>query len=563
MPKHVPAEFTGRFSIKPKQSSSRLRTTAPTPPFDDPSTSPIGAFLVDNFREDALTLLERKRKKDEDWSTSGGPSSGASPSQDADDELEQYSSRLEVQSPVFNQYSHQGAVRRESAGQYFAPEIGALRLQHRSRSRVEAELPTNRDKVLQIISSAWTRPGGIRPDVSSAAHRLTHLIYTASRSQDARELSQIVVSTSIGFASNQPQSFDFVISVLDEAAKLLLIREAPGGVAAGGPATVPIAPRTCAEAVSSYLKQYYDQTSDSLCTFAERSSSTGSPKRADQRELDERSGSNLRSPRAKADVDDALYQVQWLRKERKNHVLSTGMLARFFSLGVIQPDDRGEKGEADEDADSGSGESQRKRRRQQQPATKEQEKYHHQEELSQPQGPPPVFLFLIRAGLDRKQPSWSQMNMIRACILLRGCAWSLLSYRPGVPDSTIPRALEKSTGKETAEQSEQTKTQEQGRRQQEPLRDDVLHRTWRTALEGFLLQDDNETGDDNDHFVMKSHAAVCRPSSSLLLDHLSCGAYDFICIPRTAKPDKEGNVFLLFIHFFPSPLKPFIPLEGK
>ena len=489
MPKNVPAEFTGRFSIKPKPSRSRPKAASIKPSSEEATSS----SLPDSLRDESALFHERKRRKEEDHSTSDRSSLSASPSQEIDDELGQYSQQLDVQSPHYQRTKRHG----EQVSRPFRPKHQTSSIDIHTTSRPEGKLSTDREKVLQIFRSAWTRPSSGRLDASATAHRLAHFYSLSTKVNQVAEVSRGVISALVEFISKHPRSIDFVLTSFDEAVKLLFAKET---TATG---STQIHDHTSSQVlINEFRECILHQNSRLRRSSKSLLSRTGGIEPA-KGILDATDQSNLKpkNSRVQANLKDVMIHVKTRRLQRRNWILTAAIHARCLANGIsgIEGGWRRLVSEID------NALNQSRRQRHQRP-------HHHLQEQQQRARP-----ILIERSTDEDFP---ESHMIGACIMLRGSAKSLMK---AMNDASADADGDNSAPIDAEEQLEEWKTalesfllppseQRHQRRRQQPC----VEKVRKDEEEGKHDEEDSDEDEDDDNemmrddndFVIKSHAAV-------------------------------------------------------
>ena len=320
MPKNVPSEFTGRFSIKPKQSRSKLRAAPPALPA--PSSLDEGAALSplsDSLRDEPSPYHERKwTREGEEGSSPGDPGSVVSLSQNGDGELDAYSHQLEVNSPRYRQPSHQSDYS-DHSGSQFGSSIQNVPLHGHRSPRPLAEPISDREKVMRILKSAWTKSNGSESDVSATAHRLAHFVSTTASPQDIKETPRLTVTAIIDFISEHPRALDFVFKAYDEAAKLLATKETN--------ATNSLS-RVCLFLVQDWLMKTATGFQGQPC-----------PEGPGHLDIADRSNLHFRCPELSTNLDGVLARIHDFAKQRQAWIIGAAVYARCLSLDLMQTQD--------------------------------------------------------------------------------------------------------------------------------------------------------------------------------------------------------------------------------
>ena len=409
MPKKVPSQFTGRFSIKPKKSSSKSKNVASTSSSQEPESAPLSApepvSLPENLRDEPIPFQKRKRK----LSGESGAEEGTSiQTRDPGESLDVYSQQLEVQPPPKRCRYHmteQSETQVEQAGILGEPNQS---VDQQARIRLPSTLPNPKephqyqDEAIAILKTGWQCADDAQPDIEATAQALAN---RASNVPDADTLLFVryIVRAMQCYASEHAQAIDFMLLAFSEAIKLLpdSFLDKHGN----GP-----------DATITQLKWLLIDQVNGFDGFL----LPNSPATFD---LEDRSNLKFQCSQLSSNLPGVLSQIHDWRFQRKMWFISAAAQSRCFALEIL----RKKNGE-------------------------------HIESL-------------IDAGLNRRSSQWSKVNMLGACILLRGCAKSL---NAGVPTSGIKVYA------------------------------------WKASLDKFLLQDD-ETWDND--FVIKAHAAVESPPS--------------------------------------------------
>lgn len=406
MPKNVPAEFIGRFSIKPKKSRSKLKATPSGRPAQDDGTSPVPEYL----RDELMTFHERKRKALRDGSETGGPVHSAIPSLKDDEDrivvdedgLNVYYQVLQEQSPNFKRSSHY-SDQSDQSEQQPSSSTQQLRIHEKQSPGSDGEKLLTQEKALWILEAAWSTSSGFQFDVSATAQRLAQHIAVSSCPTNSEEVLQKAVLAIVESSSRQPRGIDFLLHVFDEATKLLSHPR---------PSQAGLSPELASQQLKGWLRAmsigFRGTTNDA---------SVGTI------DLEDRSNIKFRYPDVSANLTGVVERVRNWKKERQIWIVAAAMHARCLSLDIASLDNGKHA------------------------------------------------LTVVDAGLDRRHHKWSKADMVGACILLRGCAKSLI-------ESLAERGI---------------KDRQEG---------------WTSLLESFLLQD-SETWDND--FVIKTHAAVSSP----------------------------------------------------
>ena len=421
MPKKVPSEFIGRFSIKPKKSSSKLKRVASASGSQEPEPTPSGPTpLPDSLRDESVPFHERKRKIGKDDKGEEG-----SPVRTRDDveDLDVYSRQLEVQPPSKKpmlQMTEQSDVQDEQASIIHDPKSTVDQV---AQIREPGTLPGPKephqyqDEAFAILKSGWQSLDGTQPDIEGTAQALANRAASVS---DAETLLFVryIVRAMQQYASENLQALDFILLAYSEAIKLL-------------PEPFLDKHSTGSDATIAQLKWLLIEEVNGFDGFL-------LPNSAATIDMEDRSNLKFQYSQVSSNLEGVLTQIHDWRFQRKMWLIAAATQSRCFALGIL----RTKNGKQIEN--------------------------------------------LIDAGLNRKQGRWSKVDMLGACILLRGCAKSLHAE---VPTSGIKAYA------------------------------------WKASLDKFLLQDE-ETWDND--FVIKAHTAVrnsryMRPCWSIWLTwYIAC-----------------------------------------
>ena len=399
MPKKVPSEFTGRFSVKPKKSSSK--------PENAGSISPSSklATLPDSLRDEPISLRERRRKLIGNGVEEGHKGTSV---QDRDDveELNTYSQQLEVQPPSKKrmlQVAEQTELQDQHGAIFSNPGQSEYSAHEPERKREPETLPgpqesyQYQEEAFAILKNGWQGNDHSRTGIEATAQALAN---RAASVPDAETLlfPRQIVRAMLVHASNQPQTLDFMLLTFSEAIQML--------------------PRTLTDKHGSGSDTTITQLKWLLIGEFRGFDGFLLPDSSATIDVEDRSNLKFQQAQIKANLGGVLSQIRDWRFQRQIWLVASATKARCFALEIL----RRKLGEQIESA--------------------------------------------VDDGLNRKHERWSKVDMLGACILLRGCARSL---KANVPTSKVKIF------------------------------------SWKTSLENFLLQDDESR--DND-FVIKAHAAV-------------------------------------------------------
>ena len=319
MPKKVPAEFTGRFSVKPKQSSSRSKKVASASPPHEEEAIP----LRNTLRDDPTPIQERKRKSSGD---SGQEGEGSSSVENRDDveELDTYIQQLEVQ-PPFKKRIVQVTEQTEPQDQLAAISDHTGRsesqAEHWARDREPETLPGPREhhgyqeEALAIIKDGWQSHDRPQSGIEVAAQALAN---RAANVPDAETLlfPRYVARAMLEHASQQPQALDFMLLVFSEVIKLLpdsLVNKHSSG----------------SDTTISALKWLLIGESSGFDGFL-------LPNSTATIDVEDRSDLNFQPGQVNANLEGVLSQIRDWGFQRKLWFISSATQARCFSLEILR-----------------------------------------------------------------------------------------------------------------------------------------------------------------------------------------------------------------------------------
>ena len=407
MPKKVPSEYTGRFSVKPKKPTSKLK---------EPSTSPSRekepAALAENLGDEPVPCQERKRKLSGD-NVEETEEGSSSQTRDEAEVLDIYSQQLEVQPPAKKrkfQMAEQIDVQGQQVVMTRDSEPTDSQLQEQTPYREPETIPgpaathQYHREALEILRNSWQRRIPSQPDIHGLSRALAD---RATNCLDAETIlfPRYVTTAIMDYAAQQPQALDYMLQAYAGCLKLL-----PNSItnkhAGGTDATITQLKWLLIKEVSGFHGFLLQESSATI-------------------DVEDHSNLKFRYESVSSNLEGVLTQIRDWKWQRRLWFVAAASQARCFSLDILR------------------------------------KKVGQQVEA------------LIDAGLNRKQERWSKVDMLGACVLLRGCAQSLKSH---VPSSRVKIF------------------------------------TWKESLEKFMLQDEESW--DND-FVIKAHAAVRNPLLAL------------------------------------------------
>lgn len=377
MPKKVPSQFTGRFSIKPKKISPKSKTVASASSSQEPEPAqssasgpaPEVAPLIEKFRDEPTPFHERKRKLSGESEPEEGTMLGLEGCRES---LAIYSQQLEVQPPLKgrkHQITEQSEMQVEQAAilgesERTSDQRAPLRQPHTSQSPREPH--HHPEEAIAILKAGWQGRNGAQPDIKGTAKALASRVSNAPDA-DIRLSVRHIVQAMHEYAYEHPRAIDFMLLAFSEAIKLLpdSFLDQHGH----GP-----------EATLTQLKWLLIDGVNGFDGFLLRDS---------QGVIDPEDLSNLKfedSHVSGKDIMEMLHQINHWRFQRQAWLMAAAAQSRCFALEIL----RKKNGE-------------------------------HIESL-------------IDAGLNRRSAQWCKANMVGACILLRGCAKSL---NAAVPTSGI------------------------------------------------------------------------------------------------------------------------------
>ena len=403
MPKKVPSQFTGRFSVNPKKSSTRTKNVSASL-----SSAKESAPLREHLKDEPVPSQVRKRKLS--GKESGGSETRISPQPSDNAEVSNvYGQQLEEQPPTKTpktQMNEQTILQDQTTVVTRESGPNDSRASERISNREPETFPLSfgihqyHEEALAILRNGWQSRGISQPDITGIARSLADRAATVP---DAETIlfPRYVPRAILDYASQQPQAIDYMLQAFCASLKLLpnsLTNRGPGGT----------------EATITQMKWLLIEHVHGFDGFL----LPGSPAIIDQ---EDHSNVKFQPTSVSSHLEGVLRQIGDWRWQRRMWFIAAAGQARCFSLDIL-----------------------RKRVGQQIEA-------------------------LIDAGLNPKRKRWSKVDMIGACILLRGCANSLKAH---VPTSKVKIFA------------------------------------WKASLERFLSHDE----DDRDHdFVIKAHAAVRNP----------------------------------------------------
>lgn len=378
MPRKVPSQFTGRFSIKPRRPSLKSKSVTSPSSSHEVEAGPLSAKesvlsveedplpLVEKLRDEPIPFYKGKRKRNPKSKAEAGVSVNLGDGHGLDRCHQQ---EEEVQLPPKrrkHQITEKTDLQVEQATTSNDPD------QQRRMSSLDT-LPSPRrshqyqEEAKAILRAGWQSIDKIQPDVEETAQRLVERALNVP-DDTTMTFMQCTVQAIHKYASEHPRAIDFMLLAFSEAInrfpESFLNQHSHGH----GP-----------EATITHLKWLLiddDSGFDGLL----RSDSLGV--------ADTEDCSNLKFQynQVNMDLSAVLYQIHDWRFQRKRWLIAAAAQSRCFALEILQ---------------KRNGE--------------------HIESL-------------IDAGLNRRSNQWCKANMIGACILLRGCAKAL---NAGVPTSGI------------------------------------------------------------------------------------------------------------------------------
>ncbi len=238
MPKKVPSEYTGRFSVKPKKSSSRTKDEA----FTSPSREKEPSSLAEGLRDEPVPLQERKRKLSghDDEEGEGGASS-----QTRDDAggLNTYSQQLEVQPPT-KKSRFQMTEQNHLQGRQIVMTGDDVQDESQLHQHVSTREPETfpgppathqyHEEALQILRNGWECRGPLQPNIEGIAQALADRATNVPNAETIL-FPRYVPKGILRYAAQQPQAIDYMLLTYSESLKLLpdsLTNQHAGGTAA-------------------------------------------------------------------------------------------------------------------------------------------------------------------------------------------------------------------------------------------------------------------------------------------------------------------------------------------
>ena len=317
MPKNIPSQFTGRFSIKPKKSSSKLRNATSAPDAQDaPSMSPPSSeCLPDNLRDEQPTFHERKRK----LSSEGEPSGKVkAPARNDKDELGIYSQQLEVQSPPDQHMSDltEQSEPQEAASSTTTGERSAHCYPPSQVSSLEIEEPHQYQiDTASLFRTTWKAAGEGQPSISAAARTLSRRVTTAT-DPGAGNYVWSIIRAFKHVTSEEPQALDCTLQIYCEAIKIF-------------PDSVVNKYGNGSEATIQQLKWLLIEEVNGFDGFL-------LPNSAAKVDTADRSSLKFKYADVDANLDGVLAQIHDWRYQRRMWLIATAGMARLFSLNILR-----------------------------------------------------------------------------------------------------------------------------------------------------------------------------------------------------------------------------------
>lgn len=313
MPKHVPAEFTGRFSIKPRKTGGKLKTGPADPGHTGTSTS----WLPDNLLKESIPFGERKRKASQGHLAPEGRGHSANSSVqddiDENDDLSVYSQQLQIRSPhcrTSSRFSDLSDERDHPKGiEAFRPQTHV-----ESSPRSDKGLASPSQKARCILSTAWLKSNGNQFDVSPTAHRLAQHISMPSEPDGSEGSLRNAIQGLVEAFAAQPKSLDFLLQIYNEVASLFVHPQHSG---------------LTQEAAASHLEEWVAHYS---VRFLERDHSARTEDAVFQNQP-RADSDHLKIPNS---VDVSIAHTLKLKTARTNHVLAAAFRSRCFSMDLVR-----------------------------------------------------------------------------------------------------------------------------------------------------------------------------------------------------------------------------------
>lgn len=305
MPKNVPPEFVGRFSIKPKRSPKR-RTSSSANPTEKSNVLPEQSSHRRKLSEqsEAVTSPQSESSNTPSIFSERRFSSNTIPS-GTTSEREKW-----ILSPDIEGFTRQASAEDDLAESYnqlarFTAQVPSPRIQspYRASSTSHEPHPYERE-IYHIFASSWSqRIESRRPYIITAAKALAYGVEKAT--EPGPEVYVLCIIQALQhYASDNPHALDFLLLAFDQAAKLFpdtIVNEYGRGPSAG------------IQRMHSWL---VDESKDfqeiNLC---------------------------FHLTDVTANLDKVLDQIQDWKHQRTSCIITAAMYTRSFSLGLMRVED--------------------------------------------------------------------------------------------------------------------------------------------------------------------------------------------------------------------------------